>query len=252
MTLQSLRNDIDRLDRRLVRLLNQRAAIAMQIGRVKRAQGVAVYAPARENEVLARVAGLSRGPLSAGAIQSIYREIMSASLALEGDLRVGVCGAAGGAAAQAARARFGGCVTYRCRRSAGAVLRDVRAGAVHCALLPMADLLRAAASPSGSAVFRAGQLAVCARCDDAGAAFAVVGPGSSQGARGLGLWLGASRPRAGLLPRGWTGRRVAASRRVMWLLEGPGSLDGDAVRAEKRLVPLGSCPAGSRRERAAR
>jgi chorismate mutase/prephenate dehydratase len=166
MNLAQLRRKIDRLDAELVRLLNERTRIALEIGRVKHANGHAVYAPAREREVLARVTARSRGPLAPAALEAVYREIMSAALAMEGRLVVGVVKGDGGAML-AAREHFGGSVGRRRYASVAALLRAVQAGRLPLALISGADLRRARAGLAG-AWFAAGRLAVCARVRRAG------------------------------------------------------------------------------------
>ena len=76
-----LREKIDAIDARLVKLLSARARVVQQVGHVK--QGAAVYRPDREAQVLRRVTELNGGPLPAAAVQRIYTEIMSACRALE-------------------------------------------------------------------------------------------------------------------------------------------------------------------------
>ena len=110
--LDDLRRRIDALDGDLVRLLNDRTKIALQIGEVKRKSGGEVYVPAREKAVLDRVARLNDGPLPAESVQSVYREIMSAALALEHPIRVAYLGPEATFTHQAARRRFGSSVTY--------------------------------------------------------------------------------------------------------------------------------------------
>ena len=77
--LDRLRESIDELDRVLVKLLNQRAKYALEIGRAKSASGIPVYSPEREREVLAHVEGESRGPLSADALRRLYERIIDES-----------------------------------------------------------------------------------------------------------------------------------------------------------------------------
>lgn len=110
--LDALRQRIDRLDGELVRLLNERTQIALSIGELKRKMGREVYVPAREKAVLDRVARLSHGPLPASSIHAVYREIMSAALALEHPLRVAYLGPEATFTHQAARQRFGASVAY--------------------------------------------------------------------------------------------------------------------------------------------
>src|SRR5512135_2790285 len=81
-TLASLRGAIDRVDKELVTLLNRRAEIALQIGQVKQKQGLEVWSPAREDEVLTRALSASRGPLPPETLRLIFREVMSGSRAL--------------------------------------------------------------------------------------------------------------------------------------------------------------------------
>ena len=110
--LEALRRRIDALDGDLVQLLNQRTKIALEIGELKRRSGGDVYVPAREKAVLERVARLNSGPLPADSLHAVYREIMSASLALEHPIRVAYLGPEATFTHQAARRRFGSSVSY--------------------------------------------------------------------------------------------------------------------------------------------
>jgi len=87
MKLTALRKAIDRIDDQLVRLLNRRARVALEIGKWKHANAREIHVPAREKKVLAHVRQANCGPLSHAALVAIYREIMSASLALEHAIR---------------------------------------------------------------------------------------------------------------------------------------------------------------------
>jgi len=75
MTLEQLRRHIDRLDRRLLELVNRRARLALRVGRIKKRQGRRLFDPARERAILRRLTDANRGPLSAGAVRAVYREI---------------------------------------------------------------------------------------------------------------------------------------------------------------------------------
>jgi len=81
--LDDLRKRIDLLDESLVRLLNARAACALEIGRVKRAMGIPVYQPQREEEVLRNVDAANVGPLDAQAIRRLFERIIDAARHLE-------------------------------------------------------------------------------------------------------------------------------------------------------------------------
>jgi chorismate mutase len=81
--LDDLRNRIDLLDASLVRLLNARAACALEIGRVKRGMGVPIYQPERESEVLKNVQALNTGPLDQDAIKRLFERIIDEARHLE-------------------------------------------------------------------------------------------------------------------------------------------------------------------------
>jgi chorismate mutase-like protein len=83
-TLDDLRDDIDRVDEVLVRLLNERARVACEIGRIKKAQGIEVYQPEREKQVLEHVRSIaSEGPLGAEAIARLFERIIDEARRLE-------------------------------------------------------------------------------------------------------------------------------------------------------------------------
>jgi chorismate mutase-like protein len=83
-TLDELRVDIDRVDEVLVRLLNERARVACEIGRVKKEQGIELYQPDREKQVLAHVRSIaSEGPLGADAIARLFERIIDEARRLE-------------------------------------------------------------------------------------------------------------------------------------------------------------------------
>ena len=81
--LEELRKRIDMLDEHIVRLLNARAACAVEIGRLKKALGLAIYQPQRESEVLKHVQGLTTGPLDDEAIKRLFERIIDEARHLE-------------------------------------------------------------------------------------------------------------------------------------------------------------------------
>ncbi|MBP6716166.1 MAG: chorismate mutase [Acidobacteria bacterium] len=81
--LGELRRAIDEIDEQLVVLLNQRAAHALEVGRIKHAAGMAVYQPAREAEVLAHVCALNAGPLDDGAVTRLFERVIDENRRLE-------------------------------------------------------------------------------------------------------------------------------------------------------------------------
>ncbi len=99
---------IDALDEQLLALLNQRARVAEQVGEVKKREGTPFFRPDRVAQVIEKVAGINPGPLKGAHVSAIWREIMSACLALESPQRVAVLGPEGTFCEQAATEYFGG------------------------------------------------------------------------------------------------------------------------------------------------
>ena len=107
MNLDDWRSRINSLDQEILNLLNQRGQVALQIGELKRQQELPYFVPERESQVLDRLVALNRGPLTSEAVRAIWREILSASLALEHALTVAYLGPPGTFTHQAAERRFG-------------------------------------------------------------------------------------------------------------------------------------------------
>ena len=105
--LAGLRQQIDALDRQLLEMLNQRAHLAEQVGDIKRAEGSPFFRPDRVAQVLEKIQQLNPGPLKNTHVAAIWREIMSACLALEAPQRVAVLGPIGTFCEQAAIEYFG-------------------------------------------------------------------------------------------------------------------------------------------------
>ncbi|KQV87580.1 prephenate dehydratase [Pelomonas sp. Root1237] len=105
--LLALRDQIDGLDRQLLDLLNQRARVAEQVGEIKRAEGTPFFRPDRVAQVIDKIRAANPGPLKSEHVAAIWREIMSACLALESPQRVAVLGPIGTFCEQAALEYFG-------------------------------------------------------------------------------------------------------------------------------------------------
>lgn len=135
--LAPLRDRIDELDRKLIALLNERAGVVVDVGKVKQRDGGPIYAPHREAEVLRKVLGLSAGPLPDRSIEGVYREIMSGSFAIEQPLRIGYLGPAGSFSHAAATAHFGSSVSFENLREIEGVFTEVSRGHVDYGLVPI-------------------------------------------------------------------------------------------------------------------
>jgi len=102
-----LRERIDAVDREMLALLNRRAALALEVGELKKHEGSAVFRPEREAQVIDGLKGLNAGPLQTPSVAPIWREIMSACRALETPTRVAYLGPAGTFSEEAALGFFG-------------------------------------------------------------------------------------------------------------------------------------------------
>jgi chorismate mutase / prephenate dehydratase len=112
MELTRLRKQIDLIDERIVETLNKRTRLSLKIGSIKKKGRLSVYSPDRESDVYKKVIAQNKGPLSSEAIQVIYREIMSATLSLEGPIRVAYLGPVATFTHLASIKKFGSLVSY--------------------------------------------------------------------------------------------------------------------------------------------
>jgi chorismate mutase/prephenate dehydratase len=151
--LERIRAEIDRIDLQIQDLLNSRAACAQQVAEVKKAEiagmsadtghpvggeaAVNFYRPEREAQVLRRVMQRNSGPLPADEVAHIFREIMSACLALEKPLTVAFLGPEGTFTQAAAIKHFGHAVLSRPLATIAAVFDEVESGAADYGVVPV-------------------------------------------------------------------------------------------------------------------
>ena len=137
--LEDLRNRIDALDEQIQRLINERADCARQVAEVKTEQGGSgdFYRPEREAEVLRRVSARNTGPLPAEEMLRLFREIMSACLALESPLTIAYLGPEGTFTQAAALKHFGHSVKTLALDGIDAVFREVEAGTAAYGVVPV-------------------------------------------------------------------------------------------------------------------
>lgn len=137
MSLEELRRQINKLDEQIVALLNCRAEAAREIGRLKSEDGTPVYSPSREKEVLERVRKLNTGPLPDACLTAIWREVMSASFALEKPLKIAFLGPLGTFSHLAAVSKFGRSVEYVPLRDIMGIFTEVARGHADHGLVPI-------------------------------------------------------------------------------------------------------------------
>ncbi len=137
--LAGLRVRIDDVDERILGLLNSRAELAAEVGELKRTlqPEAPFYAPAREREVLARLASLNPGPFPTKALRPVFQEIMGACLSLERPLRVAFLGPEGTFSHQAANYQFGLSVLSMPQGAIPAVFQAVERGQADYGVVPV-------------------------------------------------------------------------------------------------------------------
>ena len=139
-TLADFRAQIDQLDRQILELISERAKCAAEVGVYKRQNGDSesdFYRPEREAEVLRHVMEKNPGPLPANEITRIFREIMSACLALEQKMNIAFLGPAGTYTEEAALKHFGHSVTTMAMNSIDEVFREVESGGASFGVVPI-------------------------------------------------------------------------------------------------------------------
>jgi chorismate mutase / prephenate dehydratase len=136
--LKALRAQIDKFDLQILDLLNKRAGVAGQIGKVKAAEeGGVVFSPGREEEVLANILAANKGPLGEVTLKSIFRELISGSRALQRVQRVAFLGPEYSYSHLAALERFGEAAEYMRVVSIPAVFEEVNRKHVDMGVVPL-------------------------------------------------------------------------------------------------------------------
>jgi len=135
--LDDLRREIDALDEKILDALNQRAELAIEIGKIKMKENQTVHAPSRELEVLERLGKKNKGPFPNEALLSVYREIMSASLALEEPVKVAYLGPEATFSHLACMRIYGNSARHVPVKSISEVFDAVERGHVHYGVVPI-------------------------------------------------------------------------------------------------------------------
>jgi len=135
--LDDIRKKIDQLDQQLLDLLSDRADLVHEVGEIKKKEGLQIYAPEREDALLKRLAKMNSGRLPDRSIIAIYREIMSAALALEDNLTVAYLGPEGTWTHQAAIKKFGHSIAYSSQPNFAEVFDQVARRKAHYGVVPI-------------------------------------------------------------------------------------------------------------------
>ena len=135
--LAALRVRIDALDLELLALLNRRAAVAEEVGDVKRSEKTPFFRPERVAQVIEKIQQANTGPLKNEHVAAVWREIMSACLALEAPVRIAYLGPAGTFSEQAALQFFGASIDHVACVSIDEVFRATAAGSANYGVVPV-------------------------------------------------------------------------------------------------------------------
>ncbi|MEM1084543.1 MAG: prephenate dehydratase [Verrucomicrobiota bacterium] len=162
MNLDDIRKGIDRIDGQLLDLLSQRADLVHEVGVVKKRDGLQIYAPEREEALLRKLVELNQGRLPEKSIRAIYREIMSAALALEDDLKIAYLGPEGTWTHQAAIKKFGHSVAYSAQPNFAEVFDQVSRRKADYGVVPIENSTEGAVSHTLD-LFVDSHLQICAQ-----------------------------------------------------------------------------------------
>ena len=146
MPLDDIRKKIDEIDDQLLDLLSRRADAVHEVGEIKKKEGLQIYAPEREDALLKSLAAKNRGRLPEKSIRAIFREIMSAALALEDHLKIAYLGPEGTWTHQAAISKFGHSVEYSAQPNFAEVFDQVTRRKASYGVVPIENSTEGAVS----------------------------------------------------------------------------------------------------------
>ncbi|MDP6477451.1 MAG: prephenate dehydratase [Nitrospinaceae bacterium] len=137
--IQDIRNKIDQIDDQLLKLINRRGELAIKIGQEKSRDNCSkhFHVPHRERAIIERIIKGSKGPFPDESLESVFREIFSATLALEKPLRIGFLGPETTFSHQAAIKQFGHSSEFIAHPNIESVFRQVEQGACDYGLVPV-------------------------------------------------------------------------------------------------------------------
>lgn len=135
--LKELRQSIDTVDEKLLKLISRRGQLAKKIGKIKKSSGVQVYVPSREKQIFDRLTKINEGPYSDAAVFAVFREIISATRALEVPTRVAYLGPEATFTHMAATKHFGHSATFLPQADIAEVFSEVEKGHAEFGVVPV-------------------------------------------------------------------------------------------------------------------
>ncbi|MCM8790858.1 MAG: prephenate dehydratase [Candidatus Omnitrophica bacterium] len=137
MDLKKLRKKVDEIDSQILKLLNKRAGIILDIGKIKKRSKDSAYVPEREKDVYEKAVSRNKGPLPNDSVRAIFREIMSASLRLEKPLKIAYLGPEFTFTHLASMKKFGSSVSYTSCDTITDVFSEVEKGRADYGVVPI-------------------------------------------------------------------------------------------------------------------
>jgi len=144
MKLNKLRAEITKNDKTILKLLNQRTKLALEIGTLKKKMKTNVYSPEREENVYRALLKNNKGPLPKESLKAIYREIMSSAIGLQKKLVISYLGPEATFTHQAARSKFGSSVDYFPSGSISGIFNAVEKGYADYGVVPIENSIEGA------------------------------------------------------------------------------------------------------------
>jgi chorismate mutase / prephenate dehydratase len=161
--MNALRNKIDKIDKEILELLSQRAAITLSIGKIKTENSKTIFSPVREADVYRNVLTHNKGPLSKESIKAIYSEIMSGSLSLQTRLKIAYLGPEATFTHIAALKRFGKSLDYIECASISDVFTEVERKRASYGVVPIENSTEGAVNHTLD-MFVDSDLKICSEC----------------------------------------------------------------------------------------
>jgi len=159
--IKELREKIDSIDESILKLLNERTKLALEIGKLKAESDSPTYVPHREQEIVNRLTAINKGPFPNTGLAYVYREIISACRSLEKPLTVVYLGPEATFSHIASIKNFGSSVIYKPMRSEAEVFREVETKRADYGVLAIENSTEGAVNPTLDALVRT-NLLICA------------------------------------------------------------------------------------------
>jgi len=135
--LNDFRSEIDRIDKEILKLLNKRAELALKIAEIKKKKNLSFYDPVREKRVINNLVKLNKGPFTDDTVKTLFRELLSATLALQESQKIAYLGPEGTFTHLAAIKYFGSFAQFEAEESIKSIFESVEKGLSRFGVVPI-------------------------------------------------------------------------------------------------------------------